>query len=245
MKNFIIGITIVFALASCETKEKAVLQQRIDSLSIELNNSKDAEKNLNEVGMLIDSIDASRKTLQLKMVEGTSYSDYISRLKNINAYVQQTEAKLSQLEKSNKNATKSSASSIRRLKADLANRTNEILDLELKLANQHNQNLVMWAKLNSTDSLLSLRDETIKLNERDIVSLEKLLNETQSENKIAIANLYFAQAEALEKAANRTHFAPRKKKETRREALELYRLSLSMGNMKAQNKIDELEKKLG
>jgi hypothetical protein len=75
--------------------------------------------------------------------------------------------------------------------------------------------------------------------------LEKLLNETQSENKIAIANLYFAQAEALEKAANRTHFAPRKKKETRREALELYRLSLSMGNMKAQNKIDELEKKLG
>lgn len=245
MKNFIIGITIVFALASCETKEKAVLQQRIDSLSIELNNSKDAEKNLNEVGMLIDSIDASRKTLQLKMVEGTSYSDYISRLKNINAYVQQTEAKLAQLEKSNKNATKSSASSIRRLKADLANRTNEILDLELKLANQHNQNLVMWAKLNSTDSLLSLRDETIKLNERDIVSLEKLLNETQSENKIAIANLYFAQAEALEKAANRTHFAPRKKKETRREALELYRLSLSMGNMKAQNKIDELEKKLG
>lgn len=245
MKNFIIGITIVFALASCETKEKAVLQQRIDSLSIELNNSKDAEKNLNEVGMLIDSIDASRKTLQLKMVEGTSYSDYISRLKNINAYVQQTEAKLSQLEKSNKNATKSSASSIRRLKADLANRTNEILDLELKLANQHNQNLVMWAKLNSTDSLLSLRDETIKLNELDIVSLEKLLNETQSENKIAIANLYFAQAEALEKAANRTHFAPRKKKETRREALELYRLSLSMGNMKAQNKIDELEKKLG
>lgn len=245
MKNYIIGITLMFALASCETKEKAVLQQRIDSLSIQLNNSKDAEKNLNEVGMLIDSIDASRKTLQLKMVEGTSYSDYISRLKNINAYVQQTEAKLSQLEKSNKNATKSSASSIRRLKADLANRTNEILDLELKLANQHNQNLVMWAKLNSTDSLLSLRDETIKLNERDIVSLEKLLNETQSENKIAIANLYFAQAEALEKAANRTHFAPRKKKETRREALELYRLSLSMGNMKAQNKIDELEKKLG
>lgn len=198
-------------------QKKAVLQQRIDSLSIELNNSKDAEKNLNEVGMLIDSIDASRKTLQLKMVEGTSYSDYISRLKNINAYVQQTEAKLSQLEKSNKNATNSSASSIRRLKAYLANRTNEILDLELKLANQHNQNLLMWAKLNSTDSLLSLRDETIKLNERDIVSLEKLLNETQSENEIAIANLYFAQAEALEKAATvlTLHHGKRKKPDGR------------------------------
>lgn len=51
-------------------------------------------------------------------------------------------------------------SSIRRLKADLAKRTEEILDLELKLANEHNQNLVMWAKLNSKDSVLSLRDET-------------------------------------------------------------------------------------
>lgn len=70
MKNYIIGIAIMFALASCDSKEKAVLQHRIDSLNVQLNNSKDAEKNLNEVGILIDSIDASRKTLQMKMVEG-------------------------------------------------------------------------------------------------------------------------------------------------------------------------------
>ncbi len=244
MKKYIFGIAIIVALIGCDSKEKAVLQHKVDSLSVQLNISKDAEKNLNEVGILIDSIDASRKTLQVKMVEGASYGDHVARLKSINLYVQQTEAKLAQLEKSSKNSSKASNSSIRRLKADLAKRSEEILELELKLAKEHDQNLMLWAKLNSKDSILSIKDEMIKVNERDIVSLEKLFNDTQDDNKIAVANLYFAQAQALETAANRTHFAPRKKKDTRREALELYKLSLSLGKMEAQGKIDELEKKL-
>jgi hypothetical protein len=244
MKKYIFGIAVIVALSSCDSKEKAALQHKVDSLSVQLNISKDAEKELNEVGILIDSIDASRKTLQLKMVEGASYGDHVARLKSINLYVQQTEAKLAQLEKSSKNSSKASNSSIRRLKADLAKRSEEILELQLKLAKEHDQNIILWTKLNSKDSLLSIKDEIIKLNERDIVSLEKLFNDTQVDNRMAVANLYFAQAQALETAANRTHFAPRKKKDTRREALELYRLSLSLGKMEAQGKIDELEKKL-
>jgi hypothetical protein len=244
MKKYIFGIAIIVGLSSCDSKEKAVLQHRIDSLSVQLNITKDAEKNLNEVGILIDSIDASRKTLQVKMVEGTTYGDYVARLKGINTYVQQTEAKLAELEKSTQSSSKASNSSIRRLKADLAKRSEEILELQLKLAKEHDQNLILWSKLNSKDSLLSIKDEIIKLNERDIVSLEKLFNDTQADNKLEVANLYFAQAQALETAANRTHFAPRKKKDTRREALELYKLSLSLGKMEAQGKIDELEKKL-
>jgi len=244
MKKYIFSIAIIVALIGCDSKEKTALQHKVDSLSVQLNISKDAEKNLNEVGILIDSIDASRKDLQLKMVEGTSYADYVARLKNINAYVKQTEVKLAQLEKSKKDGSKASNSAIRRLKADLAKRSEEIVELQLKLAKEHDQNVILWTKLNSKDSLLSIKDEVIKLNERDIVSLEKLFNDTQSDNKVVVANLYFAQAQALETAANRTHFAPRKKKETRREALELYRLALSLGNTEAQGKIDELEKKL-
>jgi hypothetical protein len=244
MKKYIFGIAIIVALIGCDSKEKTALRNKVDSLNVQLNISKDAEKNLNEVGILIDSIDASRKDLQLKMVEGTSYADYVARLKNINAYVKQTEVKLAQLEKSKKDGSKASNSAIRRLKADLAKRSEEIIELQLKLAKEHDQNVILWTKLNSKDSLLSIKDEVIKLNERDIVSLEKLFNDTQSDNKVVVANLYFAQAQALETAANRTHFAPRKKKETRREALELYRLALSLGNTEAQGKIDELEKKL-
>jgi hypothetical protein len=130
------------------------------------------------------------------------------------------------------------------LKADLAKRTEEIVELQAQIATLRNENLVVWAKVNHKDSVLLIKDQVIKLNESDIASLERLVNDTQVENKIAVANLYFDQATALKMAADRTQFAPRKKKEARREALELYKLSLSLGKLEAQTKIVELEKKL-
>ena len=62
--------------------------------------------------------------------------------------------------------------------------------------------------------------------------------------RIDKANLYFAQAQALETAAERTKFAPRKKKETRREAIELYKISFSLGKTEAQERISKLEKEV-
>lgn len=244
MKKYILGFAIIVVLFGCDTKEKEALQVKVDSLRVQLVASREVEESMNEVGVLIDSIDASRRSLHVKMIEGSSYADYVARLKDINAYVKQTETKLNQLEKSSKNSSKASTRAIRGYKADLAKQSAEILDLQLQLAKEHDQNLMLWAKVNEKDSILSIKDQVIKIKESDIASLEKLFNDTQSENKSAVANLYFAQASALEMAANRTQFAPRKKKEARREALELYKLSLSLGNEEAQKKIDELEKKL-
>lgn len=244
MKKYILGFAILVALFSCDTKKNEALQQKVDSLSVQLAASREVEKNMNEVGILIDSIDASRNALQINMVEGNNYANYIARLNDINAYVRKTEAKLNELEKSGKNNSKASASSIRRLKADLEKRSSEIIELQLQVAKLRDENLAVWVKVNEKDSILAMKDQVIKLNESDIASLEKLINDTQAENKTTVANLYFAQAAALETAANRTQFAPRKKKEARLEALELYKLSLSLGNNEAQVRITDLEKKL-
>jgi hypothetical protein len=244
MKYLILAFALMLFLFSCDTKEKTALQGKVDSLTVQLTASKKAEAGMNEVGILIDSIDASRKSLQLKMVEGSSYADYVSRLQSINMYVIETELKLAALEKSTANSSKESAASVRRLKADLAKRSEEIVELQKQIATLRDENLAVWAKLNHRDSVLLIKDQIIKVNESDIASLERLVNDTQTENKVAVANLYFDQARALEMAANRTQFAPRKKKEARREALELYKLSLSLGKLEAQARIDELEKKL-
>jgi hypothetical protein len=244
MKKYILGLIIVTALFSCDTRQKEALQVKVDSLTVQLTASREVEASMNEVGILIDSIDASRKSLHAKLVEGNSYADYVARLQNINTYVKQTEARLDALEKSSKNSSKATARAIRGYKADLAKQSAEIVDLQLKLAQEHDKNITLWAKVNEKDSVLSIKDQVIKMNEGDIASLEKLLSDTQVENKVAVSNLYFDQAQALETAANRTHFAPNKRKETRREALELYKLSLTLGNVEAQKKIDELEKKL-
>jgi hypothetical protein len=244
MRKIILGLAIVAALSSCGSKEKTALQNKVDSLNVRIAYMDDIEKSMNEVGVLIDSIDASRKAVQLYMLEGNNYADYVSRLNDINMYVKKTEEKLANLEKSNKNASKASASSIRRLKADLEKRSVEIVELQLQIAKLRDENLAVWVKVNQKDSILSMRDQVIQIKESDIVSLEKMITETQAENKATVANLYFSQADALEKAADRTQFAPRKRKETRLEALELYKLSRSMGNVNAQMRILALEKKL-
>jgi hypothetical protein len=84
----------------------------------------------------------------------------------------------------------------------------------------------------------------IRLKTGEVASLKELVVDISEQNRIKVSNLYFAQASALELAADRTKFAPRKKEETRREALELYKLSYSMGNEAAKAKIEELEKKI-
>ncbi|MBX2943384.1 MAG: hypothetical protein KF860_13660 [Cyclobacteriaceae bacterium] len=245
MKTYILAALIVVTLFSCDTKEKERLQVKVDSLSQELTASKKVEAQMNEVGILIDSIDASRKAMEVQMIEGkTTYADYISRLKTINNYVKQTEAKLAQLETASNTSRKASAATIRRLKNDLEKSTKEIVALQLQLATVRNENNSLWQKVNSKDSILSINDQVIKLQKSDIASMEKAIEDTNVENKNTVANLYYAQAEALEEAANRTHFAPRKKKETINEALELYRLSLTLGKDEAKSKIAELEKKV-
>jgi hypothetical protein len=89
-----------------------------------------------------------------------------------------------------------------------------------------------------------MKDQVITLKEADIANLAKMNVEARESNQITVANLYFARAAALEQAADRTQFSPNKKTATRHEALELYKLALSLGNQNAQVRIDDLEKKL-
>src|SRR5687767_3941451 len=98
IKKFIVGVAAVGMLLGCgnEKKEKE-LQSQIDSLRTELHTSQETAQTLQEVGVLIDSIDASRQLLRTDMVEGTSYGDYKERLKNISKYVQETQVKIAEL----------------------------------------------------------------------------------------------------------------------------------------------------
>ena len=244
IKTGILGLTIVLMLFSCDVKEKEKLQSKVDSLNVELHERMKVEETLVEVGSLIDSIDANRQALNTKILEGTSYDDYVSRLREINTHIQNTEKKLEQMRKTLKSSNRVSAATIKRLTNDLDLRAKEIIALQIDIANSREENKSLLANVARKDSMLLDKDNLIRAKEGDIASLNGLVSDINEQNKIKVANLYFAQAQALETAATRTKFAPRKKKETRREALELYKLSYSLGNDDALAKIQELEKKL-
>jgi chromosome segregation ATPase len=244
MKNYILAISMAALLFSCDTKEKEHLQSKVDSLNNALVESKKTEVTMNEVGVMLDSIDANRNVLRSKIVEGISYADYISRLQEINKHLKRSQEKLASLEKELKSSRSGSSATIHRLKSDLEARSKEIVSLQMDIITMRDQNKVLQAQLHQKDSILLGRDEEVKMKSASVATLESLVKDINDQNRIKVAGLYYAQAQALETAANRTKFAPRKKKETRKEALELYRLSFSMGNTEAEARIKELEKKL-
>lgn len=243
IKAGIFALGVAALLVSCDSKEKEKLQYKVDSLNTELQASQLEAGQLKEVNVLIDSIDASRRVLRANVVEGTSYSSYTERLNDINQYIKDTQMKIADLEKKSKNAAGLS-SSVKRLKADLELRQQEIAALQLEVSKMRSENEGMARAISQKDSTLLAKDDVIKVRESDIASLESLMTDTNEQNKITTANLYFDQAVAMEKVADRTNFAPRRKKEAKREALELYKISLSLGKTEAQSKIDALEKDL-
>jgi hypothetical protein len=241
----ILSVGMAALMMSCDSKERAQLQHRVDSLSAELQASKQVEATMAEVGVLIDTIDANRQALRAEMVEGTSYTDYITRLKDINTHITETKNKITEMEKAVKTAKGSSATALKRIKQDLELRSQEVLALQVEIEKMRDENRRLASDITAKDSTLTTREEVIKLREQDIASLESLVKDINEQTKVKVANLYYAQAQALETAAQRTKFAPKKKKSTKREALELYKLSLSLGKTEAEARIAELEKDLG
>jgi len=245
LKLFVLTIGIAAFLLSCDVKEKQQLLSKVDSLQVELQTSQQMANTLQEVGVLLDSIDATRQVLRTNVVEGTSYADYENRLNELNAYIRQSQQKIVELEKSMKKSSANYSATIKRLKNDLALRNEQLAALELEVIKFKNENQLLTSSLNEKTLAMAEQQQLIQLKEENIVKLEAKVAEVNIASKISKAELYYAQAAALETAADRTKFAPKKKKETQREALELYKMSLSLGHVQAQEKIAQLEKELG
>src|SRR6187402_3981751 len=148
IKKLVFVLPLAAALiVGCDTKEKDQLKSQVDSLKVELETSQKVANTLTEVGVLMDSIDASRQLLRVNMVEGTTYDDYTSRMKDINGYVKDTQKKIDDLEKSlsssqSKNST--NAKLIKKLKADIETKSQEIASLQEQVDKfrSENQNLI-------------------------------------------------------------------------------------------------------
>lgn len=234
-------------LGACSTNDKTELQSKVDSLQIELETSQRMAQTLQDVGVLMDSIDANRQLLRINMVEGTTYDNYTSRMKDLNNYVRETEKRISGLEKDLRKSKSSAATfskAIKKLKADLENKSKEIAALQDQVERYRNENQNLVQTISLQEAELNEKAELIQTKEQELALIEARIQELMINAKVTEADAYYARGEAVEEAANRTKLAPRKKKETYKEALDLYKKSLSLGKQEAQKKITELEKKI-
>ena len=247
--NKLIIITIVIAVlfSACDSKEKALLQGELDSLRMEVAINQQMAEVLMEVGDMMDSIDVSRNILRMSMIEGTSYDDYRSRMRELNQYVKNSESRLLEMEQAlrkSQGVSTTYSNTIKKLRADLEIRNKEIAELQDRVEQFRNTNQNLINLVAMQESELEDKEGEIMAKNQELALIEARIQELMLQSKMSEADAYFARAEAIEEAANRTKLAPRKKKETLIEALELYKKSYSLGNDDAKARIDELSKKI-
>ncbi len=245
--RILILLSMAGLMLGCQSeKEKQLARQTIDSLRSQLQENHQLVATMTDVGVLLDSIDINRKVLRANMLEGTHFENYSSRMRELNRYVKETEQKIAELEKSSRRAknTASYTAAIKKLREELDTRNQELLAVQeqVSMYRNENDNLIQTVSLQKAEIEDKLTQLKVKQDEAS--KLEEQVKQLMVQSKIDEGEAYFLRAAAVEETARRTKFAPRKKKNTRKEALELYRLALFYGKDEAQSKIDELERKL-
>jgi chromosome segregation ATPase len=248
IKKIFLSLSVVGLMWSCGLKdENAKLKSQIDSLNVEVKTGQEVAATLQEVGVLLDSIDANRNLLRSNIIEGTSFTNYSERLKSINDHVKSTSLRIEELEASLSKAKSGSsqyASMVKKLKAELETRKTEMVALEESITQLKSENETLILTVNQKETVISEKDNFIQVKEQELANMETQFKTFSEQSKATEGDLYYAQAVALEEAAERTKLAPRKKKTTQQEALELYRKALQLGKQEAQDKITELEEEL-
>jgi chromosome segregation ATPase len=249
MKTIMPMIAVLLLMAAgCQDKEQAeMLQRENEELKAELTRAQAAVQTFEQVGTLIDSIDRMRNTLALSMESGTSYEDYLKKMEEITDYVQQSEQKISELEREIASSTAQGgkyAAAIARLKKDLAEKSEEIQTLQAKVEEYRNENEELLSTVDLQKSEIEVQTEELERKREELALIENRIQELMVQSQVNEADAYFARAAAVEEAARRTKLAPKKKKETYKEAMELYQKALSYGREDAEAKVNELKEKI-
>jgi hypothetical protein len=239
-------IAVLFVKNTASQKE-AELQTELDSMQIELQTKDKMAQNLNEIGALMDSIDANRETLRLNVLEGISTDDYVTRMEGLKTYVKNTERKIEELEATLKKSKSSNTAyklTIKSLKSEIGVMTQQIASLT-ETVNRYktdNENLVKINEVQGLDLLDKLQQ--IETKKQEVAKLENKVIEVSENAKQSLGNEYLAHAKTAEEIANRTKFAPKKKKAALTQSLELYRKAALYGNEQARVDIERIESQL-
>jgi chromosome segregation ATPase len=240
------GLILLF-LSGCNTKELERLRAQNDSLRTNITDNHKAVKDIQEISVLIDSVDAMRNVLRVEMLEGIPYKDYSERMEQVLAYVDQSKTKIQELqEKFEKlsDSTNGYLMMIDALNGELVIATEQIEDLKLQVEKAEAKNTELMTIVKVQKTTIDDNQAKIKQSKKEITTNEARIAELAAKSQLYESELYYTKAEAAYEQAKQTKLAPRKKKDIMKEALELYKKASALGNKQAPAKITELESKI-
>lgn len=200
-------IVVIVALSGCNTRE-IFLRDEIDALRNQVATSKQVTATLQEIGVMIDSVDILRSDL----ARG-AYNDNPDRLREINKYLETMQLRTAKLQHEldkGKGVEPVYAEMVARLQRDLTAKTLEFdaLAKELfldKAANDTLRDLVDAQNVHMQENtvlLVATQEEVLQLDQE----VKRLTVDASS------AGSYHEQALALEKASERIRLAIEKSK---------------------------------
>ncbi|MBI1770284.1 MAG: hypothetical protein HY015_02735 [Bacteroidetes bacterium] len=248
-KNLLLAMSLVAIASACDLRrsEMSKLNHQVDSLKVELENNAKISQALQDVGAMIDSIDQNRHVLHTRMVEGTSLDDFKSSMRDINLYVKETEKKINALENRLSTATTSRrqyALSLKKMKEELDVRNHELTALQEKVSEYQNENSNLVHTVDLQRAEIEDKLAQIESKKVETAKLEEQVSQLITQSKVDQAEFYFIKGEILEETARRTKLAPRKKRNTNKQALDMYQLAVVCGKEEAVAKVAELKKKI-
>lgn len=248
IKRYALWVLMPLIVISCGVQEEnKQLKQENDQLKAELEQAQMSAQTLEEVGTLIDSIDAARDVLWLDLESGTSYESYQDKIRAIDSYMKDSEDRINKLESElAKSNTQNSVyyNSVRSMKKQLATKQAEIEELNQRVEKYKSENEALIKTVDLQSRELADQEKEIKAKREELQGLEEQIENLNLVAKESEADAYFSMGEIKEETAKRTKLAPRKRKETYKEALDFYRKAFEGGRKDAYQKIEELEKKV-
>jgi chromosome segregation ATPase len=202
---------------------------------------------MDEVGILLDSIEAQDESIAFSLEKGTSYDDYSTRLQDINDYIENSKMKVMEMEEllqQSEGKNQALAAMVSKYRRSIEEKEQKIAMLteQVDKYRVENQSLIKTVDLQNQE--LKEREKEIEAKRAELSALESDIERMMAEAKQAEADAYFARAESTVEMANRTKFAPKKKKETLKIAYDLYKLAFESGREDAYAKMEELEGEL-
>ena len=178
MKKLIILslLSLFIYISGCQMKqENEQLKLENEELKTDLQRAELTAAVLEEVGQMMDSIDEARNALQLDLEAGTSYEDYLERMKAIRDYVQESEAKIASLEKEITDRSSKNGyyiNTIAKLKKSLADATTEVEKLSSTVESYKGVNKELLKMVDLQESELADMDDEIRQKTEELELIE-------------------------------------------------------------------------
>ena len=244
MKTIPILLVLPLFIFSCGIRE---LKEENKTMRDELDVTRRANATLYEIGVLLDSIDANRDNMVMNLEAGTTYDEFVDRMENLNEYVKRAEEKLSQLDAAiskSDQTNKYLSANLNKVRKELMEKNEQIKRLEEQVNKYRSETQDLMTLVSLQEAEIGDKEAEIATRNEELAFIEAHIDELLKQAQVSEADAFYARAQAVEEAARRTKLAPRKKKQSLMEALELYEQALLKGKEDAREKVNELKKRL-